>query len=361
MSPKSRHLALSNTLHPPTLSYLQSANAPTRFLSTLPFSTSLYQAIRDRGYFSSICDSLTYAFGPILLVLGGGIDGLKLLLNYLDLASKKEVVRYGDHPRQFVEYHKNAAETSKSPKLIIFFHGGAWGSGHSSMYRGIARTFLKEGFSVGLINYRIWPYGDVAAQAEDVALACEALQKHTAGEAFKSVTLIGHSSGAHISLISRFSHPTDFVTHAICLSGVYDLAEHSDYEALRGLEELSTLKSAGGYTRDSMAAFSVSRCVETLPSAFPKVLLYHGMTDDTVPFVQTVVAGRLLREHGLPVYTLHDNGDHMSPILSLFFDNRKETDCLQQCLSFIEDCGEWLGEAGSESGDGCRVVVRSKL
>ena len=65
-------------------------------------------------------------------------------------------------------------------------------------------------------------------------------------------SLIGHSSGAHISLQSRLRSPTPFVTHLACLSGVYDLAAHSEYEKARGLDELSTLKGAGGYTREKM-------------------------------------------------------------------------------------------------------------
>jgi len=50
------------------------------------------------------------------------------------------------------------------------------------------------------------------------------------------------------------------------LSGVYDISHHFDYEAGRGVEELSPMKPACGYTRNAFDHFSPALKLQTLLS-----------------------------------------------------------------------------------------------
>ena len=98
---------------------------------------------------------------------------------------------------------------------------------------------------------------------------------------------MGHSSGAHISLlmavqrVERYLDKMDIVHHQsfevsqrdtlhfdkyVGLSGVYDISHHFDYEAGRGVEELSPMKPACGYTRNAFDHFSPALKLQTLLS-----------------------------------------------------------------------------------------------
>jgi len=106
------------------------------------------------------------------------------------------------------------------------------------------------------------------------------------------------------------------------LSGVYDISHHFDYEAGRGVEELSPMKPACGYTRNAFDHFSPALKLQTLLSRriageymhhqgktinvdeiifklMPDMLLVHGVEDAIVPFTSTSEAGKIIRSCGV--------------------------------------------------------------
>lgn len=144
--------------------------------------------------------------------------------------------------------------------------------------------------------------------------------------------LMGHSSGAHVALLfmiefikrsimtrehsGKGTNDADKslkpVDQFVGLSGPYDISHHFDYEAARGVEELSPLKPANGYTREQFRLNSPAwRLKDFLPSIpsdrqdllpeayFPRTLLLHGIEDDVVPFTATSEAARVLRSCGI--------------------------------------------------------------
>jgi hypothetical protein len=94
------------------------------------------------------------------------------------------------------------------------------------------------------------------------------------------------------------------------LSGPYDISHHFDYEAARGVEELSPMKPACGYTREDFRRNSpTQQLLELLThvdeprtpvqSLIPRTLLLHGIEDSTVPFTSSAEAARILRSCGV--------------------------------------------------------------
>ena len=99
------------------------------------------------------------------------------------------------------------------------------------------------------------------------------------------------------------------------LSGPYDISHHFDYEAGRGVEQISPMKPICGHTRENFRSASpVHRFLSLLRDdggddeyddgvavqrLAPPILLVHGMEDSTVPFTATADAGRTLRSCGL--------------------------------------------------------------
>jgi len=261
---------------------------------------------------------------------------------------------------------------------IFFVHGGAWGSGKPWMYRLIAPTFLKLHFAVVIVGYRTYPdAATIDDQVGDVMLAWEkagdVLKRSvtmmssnatckcetTSGDACDNYdawsnictdegtgwvgnVIMGHSSGAHVAMLmlvqwiqkqqrqwrnhsgapnysgnaSGSNYPWE-PNYFIGLSGPYDINDHFDYEAGRGVEQISPMKPICGHSRkkfneaspvkrflslfreqsdDDSVLHNHARSIQQLT---PPILLVHGIEDSTVPFTATADAGRILRSCGL--------------------------------------------------------------
>jgi pimeloyl-ACP methyl ester carboxylesterase len=157
------------------------------------------------------------------------------------------------------------------------------------------------------------------------------------------ITLMGHSSGAHVALLWLVQYrlgvrSDDIITNnavnghdgSICnnnivvvdsfigLSGPYDIAHHFDYESGRGVEELSPMKPVNGNTRAAFRRNSPAQwlllqqqqqekpvAAAVMGTTTPNDLvvneprIVHGTEDDTVPFTATAEAARLLMACGL--------------------------------------------------------------
>ena len=199
------------------------------------------------------------------------------------------------------------------------------------MYRLVASPYLKLCVAVAIVGYRTWPDADVHGQVDDLERAasflakefpdlCTSLSKDE-NPGHVGTCLMGHSSGAHISLLmlvdrARRKMQTDGATEPlefdsfVGLSGPYDISHHFDYEAARGVEELSPMKPVCGYSRDAFRqnspALRLMQCLAdiiesdaSIQDAFPRILLVHGIEDGTVPFTATAEAARILRSCGV--------------------------------------------------------------
>jgi acetyl esterase/lipase len=197
------------------------------------------------------------------------------------------------------------------------------------MYRLVASPFLKLGMAVAIVGYRTWPDGNAKGQVDDLEQAAAFLAKQfpdlctvppRGNPSHYGTCLLGHSSGAHISLLMLVDRarrkiqtgaiePFQFHSY-VGLSGPYDISHHFDYEAARGVEELSPMKPACGYSREAFRLNSpalrwmqyltdISECDTSIENAFPRILLIHGIEDGTVPFTATAETVRILRSCGV--------------------------------------------------------------
>jgi fermentation-respiration switch protein FrsA (DUF1100 family) len=205
------------------------------------------------------------------------------------------------------------------------------------MYRLVALPFLELGMTVAIVGYRTYPDANVTGQVNDLFQALSRLldkfpslfSSPPDGETYDFIgtILIGHSSGAHLSLLmmveyiqrqlpnsnSQDTIPSIFFDFVIGLSGPYNISQHFDFEAHRGVEELSPMKPACGHTREEFKYHSpTSRLLQLCHTAessllkptnkskhfMPSILLVHGMKDSTVPFTATSDAAALFKSCG---------------------------------------------------------------
>lgn len=108
------------------------------------------------------------------------------------------------------------------------------------------------------------------------------------------VTLVGHSSGAHcvmMAMLNRAKHGNKMPNQVICISGVYDISQHYEFEKAHGVHEISMMKRAcGGF--NNFKSMSPT-CILTNPStsdfdislvrSLPRIVLVSSSADDVVP------------------------------------------------------------------------------
>ena len=236
-----------------TPSSLSRALASTEFTSYLednhkllrlvyPYLRPLYRFGR-RGLTRFVVDFLTsLAYRPYFASV----------LGFSSLRTSFVHIRYREHPRCYAlyssasKYHANHSPTEKKKStLIMFVHGGAWGSGRAEFYSPLAASYNKQGYSVAVVGYRTYPDASVSGQVDDVHSAYLRLRS-----GYDSVILVGHSSGSHVTLLAVLKHAMDVTW--LGLAGVYDVPAHFEFESKRGLEMVSTMQPANGSTWEAM-------------------------------------------------------------------------------------------------------------
>lgn len=212
-----------------------------------------------------------------------------------------ESIQYGDHPMQVAHLMRPLFQEidedthGEADRLVVFIHGGAWGSGRPWMYRLVASPLLRLNYSVAVIGYRTYPDTDIHGQVDDVKLAIDKLVAHSPEFSQNGVTIIGHSSGSNIGLLSildpEFLQKVKIGTF-VSLSAVFDIVKHFEFESGRGVEEISPMKPASGGSESSFRRCSPTYQVHDFvrkhgSELLPKMLLIHGTLDDTVPYTST--------------------------------------------------------------------------
>ena len=205
-------------------------------------------------------------------------------------------LKYGTHrsqrieviratPRQRTQFHNN---------WIIFVHGGAWGSGFPLLYRLVANSFVSKGFHVAIVGYRTYPDTYVDGQMNDIGQAIEFLHTQETNNDDENIdmTLVGHSSGAHISMLGLLQSKIPRIQRFVGISGVYDIPHHYQFESKRGVERISPLAPVCGgnlseWKRNSPSRWHSTRNATTSIS-LPPTLLLHGEMDSTVPYTSSM-------------------------------------------------------------------------
>mmetsp|Transcript_3352 Transcript_3352/g.4718 ORF Transcript_3352/g.4718 Transcript_3352/m.4718 type:complete len:351 (+) Transcript_3352:110-1162(+) len=160
------------------------------------------------------------------------------------------------------------SEPFPRPKLpvCIFYHGGAWTRGdkrnnfNRRLYKNVAEAFCRHKMIVVLANYRLSPEVMHPEHAKDVARSMTWVHRHigTYGGDSNSITLMGHSAGAHLAAFCLSDHQwlleqglqtaaaAEAIKHFVGISGLYnldDLVSHPFGPLMIGNEVFGPLES----------------------------------------------------------------------------------------------------------------------
>ena len=268
--------------------------------TTLP--TSWLHFARDAGIFRILADTLVLFGIPALMK-----EYPQALPNFLALSNSGRktdhvphsttltTLSYGSHPQQTMTVLETD-EPNDEARVVLFAHGGAWGSGKPWMYRLAAIPFFNYTNRVAIWGYRTYPDGTVQDQMQDLQSAINLLkQKYSP----KHVTIIGHSSGAHVAVLTALTAQERLCHDVVAISGVYDIADHYDWEYGRGVHEISAMKPACGGVMAQWNHFSPTRRIATAQSVvMPNFYVLHGAKDTVVPYTSALNFTRAMKQNG---------------------------------------------------------------
>lgn len=241
-------------------------------------------------------------------------------------------VAYGVKPWQKLDIYVPGGE-AESYAVIVFLYGGGWSSGSKSDYKFVADRLTREGFIVVIPDYVKYPEAKFPAFVEDAALATAWLNKYISnfkGDAMH-MYLLGHSAGAHTGAIlitdedylNAYNLTPDAYQAFIGLAGPYNFTpEEEKYKKIFGPPERYPLMKASNF----------------VDGTEPRMLLMHGLDDDTVSVQNLQILAQSINQRGGQVTTkAYENMGHLDIIGTFSRAYPLENTVVEDVLKFIQD------------------------
>jgi len=228
---------------------------------------------------------------------------------------------------------------------VVFTYGGGWHTGSRKSVKRIGEQLQSLGYGCALLSHRLAPKDKFPAQAEDVAAAFAWVKKNIAakGGDAKRVVLMGHSSGAHLSLLLA-TDPKYLAEHKLSsadIAGVVGLSTPVDLEPRedkKGFgDALMAGKGADVFSRDA-AVMKAASPIQHVSKDLPPTLLVVGEKD--FPMLERDARTFAEKAKGVDrkVTTFVGKGcDHMGVVRSLLEDGSA---IQEQVLAFIKKLGD---------------------
>ncbi len=245
------------------------------------------------------------------------------------------------HERQELDLYLPASPTEKPAPVIIWVHGGAWRAG--SKDRCPAKRFVRLGYAVASINYRLSQHAIFPAQIQDCKAAVRWLRAHAkqynldpkrfgvwgASAGGHLVAMLGTAGdvkefdvGAHLDRSSRvqavcdYFGPTDFTK-------MNDFPGRMDHDAADSPES----KLIGGPIQENAEKVERANPITYVTKDDPPFLIVHGDKDPLVPHNQSELLLAALKKANVKakLHTVKDGGhggfkrQEVEPLVTAFF------------------------------------------
>jgi acetyl esterase/lipase len=224
---------------------------------------------------------------------------------------------------------------------VVFTFGGGWHSGGRKAVAPIGKKLQGLGYGCALLSHRLAPRDKFPAQIEDVAAAFAWVKKNIRdkGGDPTRVFLMGHSSGAHLSLLlatdskylARHKLVPSDIAGVVGMSSPVDLEPRKDKKGFG--DALMAGKGADVFARDA-ALMRAASPIQHVSNELPLTLLIVGdrdfpmLAEDAKAFARKANAGGPT----VALYTAK-NCDHMGVVRSLLED---KSQVLEQVVRFLK-------------------------
>ncbi|XP_076893208.1 putative isoprenylcysteine alpha-carbonyl methylesterase ICMEL2 [Bidens hawaiensis] len=240
---------------------------------------------------------------------------LKVLYQFCISSQVHRSIIYGDQPRNRLDlYLPNNIDGPKP--VVIFVTGGAWIIGYKAWGALLGLQLAQRDIIVASIDYRNFPQGTISNMVDDVSQGISFICKNISeyGGDPNRIYLTGQSAGAHISSCALFLQAiNEFKGESVSwsisqikayfgLSGVYHLPNLIEHFERRGLHRSIFLSIMEG--EESLKQFSPEMIIEDpiVRNAFsilPRIILFHGTKDFTIPPLASTTFVEALKQAGV--------------------------------------------------------------
>ena len=224
---------------------------------------------------------------------------------------------------------------------VVFVYGGGWHTGSRKSVAAIGEKFQSLGYGCALPSHRLAPKEPFPAAAEDVAAAFAWVKRNieARGGDPKRVVLMGHSSGAHLSLLLA-TDPKYLAAHQLTPAGILgvvglsppvDLEPRKDGKGFG--DALMGGKGADAFSRDVKVMADASP-IRHVSKAMPRTHLVVGENDfpmlegDAKAFVEKATA-----EKATATLFVTKKRDHMGVVKALLDDKSDVLESVQKFLT----------------------------
>jgi acetyl esterase/lipase len=249
------------------------------------------------------------------------------------------------HPQQKLDLY--LPQNAKNVPLIIMIHGGAFMGGSKEMED--PTEFLRSGFAVASLNYRLSGVALFPAQIEDCKAAVRWLRVHAAqyGIDPDRFGAFGESAGGHLATmvgvtgnsktfdvgenlnvsssvkaVGDFFGPTDFLqmdAHKLPDGQSHDPADSPESRLI------------GGALQENKEKVRRANPITYITRSSPPFLIAHGDRDPLVPHHQSELLEAALKKAEVPVtfYTVQGAGHG-------FHDTKANAMCLEFFTKYLQ-------------------------
>jgi arylformamidase len=146
-------------------------------------------------------------------------------------------VPYGDTFRQQLDIY--GANLPSDAPIVVYVHGGYWQGMNKYTSSYAVKPYIENSAKVIVIDFDLCPDKTLTDVIKQFQKACERVFSYAGEHKPKSVSFIGHLSGAHLityllseAMISRLGAHFNLLKHIYLISGVYDVSELRHTEAV---------------------------------------------------------------------------------------------------------------------------------
>jgi acetyl esterase/lipase len=235
-----------------------------------------------------------------------------------------------------------AKERGLSP-VVINIHGGGWNKGNKESQTGFS-SFLKKGYAVANIAYRLTPTAAAPAAVEDTRCALIYLIKNAKelNIDISKIVIMGSSSGGHLALMGGLLQNNHlFDTNCTGVENVkvaaiidkYGIADVWDWAYGPNKTSKSAISWLGDKAKNESFAKSVSPLTYVTKTS-PPVFIVHGDADPTVPYQQSQELYKKLSAAGVKTeFITVEGGLHGK------FPQEKNSEVNAKIIAFLKDLG----------------------
>lgn len=188
--------------------------------------------------------------------------------------------------------------------VLLYFHGGAWTTGQRPAAASSFGSFLKLGFSVVSVSYRLSGVAPAPAAVQDARCAVKWVHDNAARYGFDPdrIVVYGTSAGGHLALLTamlpaRWSRDLPQCADAPRVAAVLDYYGPADLLGASAVSHRTRewLRDGGETLGRELSPITHAR------AGLPPVLIVHGDADPTVPHAQSVRLRDALAQAGVAV------------------------------------------------------------